>query len=147
MSQEPTGKDDLGAYAEHDKLGPLGGKASVFDGEGDLRAAFYGAYTEEDCEYLKLDGTVTRALDEGREVVAATFITPYPPGFPVLVPGQVISREILEYLRALDVKEIHGYDPVHGLRVFTEDALARMAEAVARRKVALIEAGTAAPHA
>ena len=48
---------------------------------------------------------------------------PYPPGFPILVPGQVISEAIIEFLRKLDVKEIHGYRPELGLRVFTEDAL------------------------
>jgi arginine decarboxylase len=35
----------------------------------------------------------------------------------------VISREILDFLRALDVKEIHGYRPELGLRVFSEAAL------------------------
>jgi arginine decarboxylase len=59
----------------------------------------------------------------GREVVSASFVTPYPPGFPVLVPGQIISDEILDYMRALDVKEIHGYRPEYGFRVFTEAAL------------------------
>jgi arginine decarboxylase len=27
------------------------------------------------------------------------------------VPGQVVSREILAFMRALDVSEIHGYRP------------------------------------
>ena len=94
---------------------------------GDMRAAFYAAYTEGSCERMRLDGSVTRAREAGREVVSATFVIPYPPGFPVLVPGQVISGEILEYLRALDVKEIHGYDPEHGLLVFTEEALESLA--------------------
>jgi len=62
-------------------------------------------------------------MNAGREVVSATFIIPYPPGFPILVPGQVISREIIGFFKALDVKEIHGYRPDLGLRVFTEDAL------------------------
>jgi arginine decarboxylase len=35
----------------------------------------------------------------------------------------VISREILDFMRALDVKEIHGYRQELGLRVFTEAAL------------------------
>ncbi|MEM7308079.1 MAG: aminotransferase class I/II-fold pyridoxal phosphate-dependent enzyme [Planctomycetota bacterium] len=108
--------------------------------EGDMRAAFYDGYAEGACEHLKLDGAVARELDSGRTVVSATFVTPYPPGFPVLVPGQIISREILEYLKALDVKEIHGYDPVHGLRVFTEEALQR-------REQDRVEAGTATPGA
>ena len=71
---------------------------------------------------------MTRA---GDEIVSASFIIPYPPGFPILVPGQVISAEILEFMRALDVTEIHGYRPDLGLRVFTHDALARQARPAA----------------
>ena len=70
-----------------------------------------------------LDGSIIKALETGREVVSATFVTPYPPGFPILVPGQVISESILRYLRAVDVKEIHGYNPRWGLKVFTQAAL------------------------
>jgi arginine decarboxylase len=39
------------------------------------------------------------------------------------VPGQVVSREILDFMRALDVKEIHGYRPELGLRVFKDPTL------------------------
>jgi len=35
----------------------------------------------------------------------------------------VVSREIVDFMRALDVREIHGYRPELGLRVFTEAAL------------------------
>ncbi len=92
--------------------------------EGSMREAFFLSYDEIDCEYLGLsDGTLDAAMNGGREVVSATFIIPYPPGFPILVPGQVISDEIIEFLRNLDVKEIHGYRPDLGLRVFTDDAL------------------------
>ena len=65
-------------------------------------------------------------LDAGQEMVSASFIIPYPPGFPILVPGQVISREILQFMRALDVSEIHGYRADLGLRVFTPEALAAL---------------------
>ena len=95
--------------------------------EGDIRAAFFLAYDEENCDYLGLDGSVKAAMESGREVVSASFIIPYPPGFPILVPGQVISPEILAFMRALDVSEIHGYRPDLGLRVFTDEALARHA--------------------
>jgi arginine decarboxylase len=95
--------------------------------EGDIRAAFFLAYDEENCDYLDLDGSVKAAIESGREVVSASFIIPYPPGFPILVPGQVISPEILAFMRALDVSEIHGYRPDLGLRVFTDAALARHA--------------------
>jgi arginine decarboxylase len=96
--------------------------------EADLRAAFFMAYDESLLECVKLDEAV-RAVASGRELVSATFVIPYPPGFPVLVPGQVVSAEILGFLKALDVKEIHGYRADHGLLVFKESALAaRMAE-------------------
>jgi arginine decarboxylase len=90
---------------------------------GDMRAAYFMAYNEELCEYLKLDGTIEKALQSGRQVVSTAFIIPYPPGFPILVPGQVVSEEILGFLKALDVKEIHGYRPDLGLRVFKETVL------------------------
>ena len=47
----------------------------------------------------------------------------FAPGCPILVPGQVVSKEILAYMRALDVNEIHGYQPEAGLQVFTQEAL------------------------
>ena len=91
---------------------------------GEIRRAYFDAQDEEKVEYLKLDGSIEEAMGSGRDVVAASFVTPYPPGFPILVPGQVISEEILAFLRAVDVKEIHGYKPEYGLRVFTQEALA-----------------------
>jgi arginine decarboxylase len=103
----------------HAAFAPFGKNAVA----GDLRKAFFLAYDQSTCEYLELDGAVAKAMSTGREVVSATFVTPYPPGFPVLVPGQIISPEILAYLQALDVKEIHGYQPQYGLRVFTQEAL------------------------
>ena len=45
----------------------------------------------------------------GRELVSTSFVIPYPPGFPILVPGPGHPQEILAFMRALDVKEIHGY--------------------------------------
>ena len=68
-------------------------------------------------------------LVNGEELVSASFIIPYPPGFPILVPGQVISREILSFMRALDVSEIHGFRADLGLRVFTAEALEQTAKA------------------
>ncbi|HEY2088645.1 MAG TPA: ornithine decarboxylase, partial [Mycobacterium sp.] len=74
------------------------------------------------CEYLMGD-QIDEKLDAGIDVVSATYVTPYPPGFPVLVPGQVFSREILQFMRDLDTKEIHGYEPNFGYRVYTEKAI------------------------
>jgi arginine decarboxylase len=91
--------------------------------EGDIRTAYYLSYDDTNCDYLDLDGSLKDAMEAGETVVSASFIIPYPPGFPILVPGQVISHEILDFMRALDVSEIHGYRPDLGLRVFTKEAL------------------------
>jgi arginine decarboxylase len=39
------------------------------------------------------------------------------------VPGQIVSDDILTFIAKTDVKEIHGYRPEFGLRVFTAEAL------------------------
>ena len=90
--------------------------------EGDVRRAFYLAYTDSFCEYLTPD-EVEAKLDAGEQVVSATFVTPYPPGFPVLVPGQLFSKQILSFIRFLDTPEIHGYQPHLGYRVYTGKAI------------------------
>lgn len=103
--------------------------------EGDLRRAFYLAYEETACDYIKLeDGSLLTAIESGQEIVSAAFITPYPPGFPVLVPGQIVSREIVQFLMALDVKEIHGYEPAYGLRIFTDAAIANEGHVIAGKR-------------
>jgi len=91
--------------------------------EGDIRSAFFLSYDEKNCDYLELNGSLKDVMDSGETVVSASFIIPYPPGFPILVPGQVVSHEILDFMRALDVNEIHGYRADLGLRVFTKKAL------------------------
>ena len=108
---------------------------------GDMRAAFYAGYEESDREYV-LIGTAGRRLAEGKRLVSTTFVVPYPPGFPVLVPGQVVSKEIVYFLAQLDVKEIHGYNHDLGLSVFTQEALARME---AQRNAATAAVGAAVP--
>lgn len=105
---------------------------SLPTGEGDLRRAYFLAYDDRNIELVRLDRGLLSAIESGSEYVSAAFITPYPPGFPVLVPGQVISREIIAYLLELDVKEIHGYDAAKGLRVFTGAALQASARSTHR---------------
>jgi len=95
--------------------------------EGDIRKAYFLSYDDNNYEYANLDnGELEKEMKNGREFVSTTFIIPYPPGFPILVPGQVISQEILEYMKALDVKEIHGYNPELGLSVFTDKVLSQL---------------------
>jgi arginine decarboxylase len=101
--------------------------------EGDVRSAFYLSYNDTFCEYLT-DEEVDEKLDAGTDVVSATFVTPYPPGFPVLVPGQLFSRQILSFIRQLDTPEIHGYSPDFGYRVYTDKAIEIAAERVRARR-------------
>jgi arginine decarboxylase len=87
-------------------------------GEGDMRSAFFAAYREQQCEHLKLSSSeIDRRLKEGPELVSANFVIPYPPGFPIMVPGQVINAETIEFMRKLDVKEIHGFSAALGLKL------------------------------
>lgn len=89
---------------------------------GNIRTAFFLAYKEDTCEYIKLQNCGA-VMNNGRKIISASFVIPYPPGFPVLVPGQVMTKEILFFLLALDVKEIHGFRPELGLRVFRDEVL------------------------
>jgi arginine decarboxylase len=91
---------------------------SDISNEGDMRAAFFAAYREDQCEHLKLfSQELDKRLKEGPELVSANFVIPYPPGFPIMVPGQVINAETIEFMRKLDVKEIHGYAAALGLKL------------------------------
>jgi arginine/lysine/ornithine decarboxylase len=91
---------------------------------GNLRDAYFLAYKEENYEYIPLNQCLP-AMKNDKVLVASSFVIPYPPGFPVLVPGQVVSEEIINFLTALDVSEIHGYRSDLGLRVFKENVLDR----------------------
>lgn len=91
---------------------------------GNIREAFFMAYNEDNYEYMPLTECLP-SMEEGRSLVASSFIIPYPPGFPVLVPGQVVSEEIIQFLLSLDVSEIHGYRADLGLRVFKDQVLNR----------------------
>lgn len=91
---------------------------------GNLREAYFLAYDEGNYEYVPLE-ECHGVMQSGKVLVASSFVIPYPPGFPVLVPGQVVSKEIIAFMLALDVAEIHGYRADLGLRVFKDHVLDR----------------------
>jgi arginine decarboxylase len=96
--------------------------------EGDIRSGFYTAYDAAGCEYIRLaDPEIDRRLKSGPDLVSASFVIPYPPGFPIMVPGQVITQGTIDFMRKLDVKEIHGYDATEGLKLVRTEALAKLA--------------------
>lgn len=86
--------------------------------DGNMRAAYFESYKAGSCEYFSA-AELARKVAAGEEMVSASFVTPYPPGFPVLVPGQVVTEEILAFMSALDTREIHGFNPELGFRVLT----------------------------
>jgi arginine decarboxylase len=105
--------------------------------EGDIRGGFYTAYDAEGCEYIRLaDPEIDRRLKEGPDLVSASFVIPYPPGFPIMVPGQVITQETIDFMRKLDVKEIHGYDAAEGLKLVRAEALAKRAGTTTAKRAA-----------
>ncbi|MGE5850308.1 MAG: decarboxylase, partial [Candidatus Methylomirabilota bacterium] len=92
--------------------------------EGDMRTAFYMAYDHDGCEHVKLmSPEIDKRLKSGPPLVSAHFVIPYPPGFPIMVPGQVIQADTIEFMRKLDVKEIHGYDAGLGLKLISTAVL------------------------
>ncbi len=107
--------------------------------DGQIRSAFFLSYDDDNCEYIDM-ADAANAIGAGRELVSALFVIPYPPGFPILVPGQIISADILQFMAALDVREIHGFRPELGFRIFNDAALERVGAAFAARSAAA-EAG------
>ena len=93
----------------------VGGVPAV---EGDIRSAFFQSWDVRNTEYVALNSEeCDRRLQDGPPMVSAKLVIPYPPGFPILVPGQVICKDTISFMRKLDVKEVHGYDASRGLQV------------------------------
>ena len=64
--------------------------------EGHMREAYYMAYDAANIEHVKLNSKeIDERLAKGPELVSAKFVIPYPPGFPIMVPGQVVTKEII----------------------------------------------------
>lgn len=85
----------------------------------DLRQAYYDAYDHDQIDYLLLTTENMELAKSGRSWVSASFVTPYPPGFPLLVPGQMIDYPALMYLSCIVDEEIHGFHKARGLKIFT----------------------------
>ena len=110
-------------------------KAESSTSEGHMREAFFKAYDEASCDYVKLNSPqMDERLKKGPPLISANFVIPYPPGFPIMVPGQVITNEAITFMRKLDVKEIHGYQAARGVKVIRPEPLAHEPSAVATRK-------------
>ncbi len=51
-------------------------------------------------------------IRDAENKISTVMAVPYPPGIPILIPGQIITKEIINYLTQLTEKgvEIHGMD-------------------------------------
>ncbi len=87
--------------------------------DGDIRTAFFLGQRRGAVEHVPLEQLRER-VTRGEKPVSAGFVTPYPPGFPVLVPGQIVTAGVLDFMAVLDTREIHGYDANRGYRVLRE---------------------------
>jgi arginine decarboxylase len=95
--------------------------------EGHMRTGYFEAYIPEDCDHIAINGKEMQdRLQNGPEVVSANFVIPYPPGFPIMAPGQVVTKDIIDYMLKLDVKEIHGYNRDAGLKIIKPEVLEKI---------------------
>ncbi len=101
--------------------------------EGDMRTPFFLAYDAENCTHVKLNSKEIDDLVRKGQAVSAKFVIPYPPGFPIMVPGQVITKETIEFMRKLDVKEIHGYQAALGLELINPAKLGAKRSAAGKK--------------
>ncbi|NBV83202.1 hypothetical protein EBR57_03670, partial [bacterium] len=84
---------------------------------------YYAGLAANAVTFAPISKDLLEEVREGRVLVSAGFVTPYPPGFPLLIPGQIITIDILDYLHSIKIKEIHGYRHDEGLRIFTDTYL------------------------
>lgn len=101
----------------------LGTHVSSGSKAGDLRKAYTLSRQKGAIEYMLPTEEIAKAIDSGLTVISATIVTPYPPGYPILLPGQIVSAKIIRYLILLGNQEIHGFDKQLGLEVFSKNAI------------------------
>lgn len=101
--------------------------------EGDMRTPFFLSYDEANCTHVKLNSKEIDEMVKHGQAVSANFVIPYPPGFPIMVPGQVITAETIDFMRKLDVKEIHGYHAASGLKLIKPEKFGAAAKQPAKK--------------
>ncbi len=96
----------------------------------DLRSAYFQGGDDAHVDYVPLAAESIQQVQAGRIWVSASFVTPYPPGFPVIVPGQIITPEIFCFFQHIKLKEIHGFNFERGFKVFRDDYLVGLGRSV-----------------
>jgi arginine decarboxylase len=88
--------------------------------DDNLRDAYFLAYVAGTCTFpptswplgSRRDAKLCRRCSSRRTT-----------GLPDPRPRQVVTSDILDFMSALDTREMHGYLPEFGYRVFTEEVL------------------------
>ena len=44
-------------------------------------------------------------IDDSVGLVSYDFIVPYPPGYPILTPGEIINKDIIDYINSIKNKQ------------------------------------------
>lgn len=83
-----------------------------------IREAYYESLDAQNVMYHALDETLLEKVQNRHRIISAGYVTPYPPGFPVLLPGQEITVDILDYLLKLNSQELHGINERYEIKVF-----------------------------
>jgi arginine decarboxylase len=83
------------------------GDGSSEAGNENNLASFFHNTRRWPLELLPVKETEQRVRTWPGSLVAARFITPYPPGYPVLVPGQIVDVKVAPFLKSLG-GTIHG---------------------------------------
>ena len=91
----------------------------------DIRKANALANDNEACSLIQLSYELSNHIQNGLQVVSASVVTPYPPGFPILLPGQIMTSDVVEYLLQIQKAEIHGLLPDFRLKIFKNEYLER----------------------
>ena len=89
---------------------------------GDLRRAFFAGTATDNVEYHPI-ADLKATIASGEILVSATFIVPMPPGFPLLVPGQIIDRQAADFVQALPPNQVLGVDLNLGIQCFKPEYL------------------------
>ena len=89
-----------------------------------IRNAAEAAKKESTVKYVLVDDKLKSDVSRGIVLISATIVTPYPPGFPILLPGQIVTSDIINALLKLGNTEVHGYSKEDGLLVFRDESCA-----------------------
>lgn len=85
---------------------------------GDLRRAFYDGEDDNNTQIMPID-EIIRRIKAGEKIVSASIIIPVPPGYPALLPGQLVTEQIINYLLLIDASSIlGGFSLKKGFKVF-----------------------------